>query len=264
MKQLDLEMIQMLNGLKIGNKFCLISVILFMTLFSSCNKADPYKYKYTTGDVFQVSLNDSMYVDIKCYESGVIETITTKDRFGMKNGLSLEYHPNGMLRNKYFWENDTVAGGYWIYNDIGELQVYYTYVGGEKNGDMYEYDNNTNIKSHFLFENGKAVFVAYYEKGQKNISSAIPIFKNEMINNDSIYNVRITFPFPFKGDLEIFLKDTLDFNLEQIDKYNIDLTITNFDERWTAYEFLLEYEPVEGDSLSRTEQVYKRVLELDR
>ena len=47
------------------------------------------------------------------------------------------------------------------------------------------------------------------------------------------------------------------------DRYNIDLTITNFDECWAVYEFLLEYEPVEGDSLSRTEQVYKRVLKFD-
>lgn len=257
-------MIEILNGRKIGSNFRGVSVFLILVLVMlSCNKKKHELSRFSPNELYQVLINDSVTVDVKWYESGLIQSITTKDKFGVKNGLSVEYHPNGVLKNRYSWKDNKVSGEYWIYKNTGQPLIYYTYVDGEKNGDMYEYVNDSTIKSHFLFESGSAIYVGYYENGKKTISSAIPAFKNEKIKSDSIYNVRITFPFPFKGDLEIYLKDSIDFNLEYVDKYNVDLTITNFDKNWVAYDFLLEYEPVEDDSLSRTEQVYTRVLEID-
>jgi hypothetical protein len=257
-------MIEILSGRKIGSSFGGASVFFLLVLVMlSCNKKKNELSRFSANELYQVLINDSVTVDVKWFENGLIQSITTKDKFGVKNGLNVEYHPNGVLKNRYSWEDNKVSGGYWIFNDAGQRLIYYTYVDGEKNGDMYEYVNDSTIKSHFLFENGRAIYVGYYENGQKTICSAIPAFKNEKIKSDSVYNVSISFPFPFKGDLEIYLKDTVDFKLEYVDKYNVDLTITNFDRNWAAYEFLVEYEPTEDDSLSRTEQVYTRVLEID-
>ena len=235
-----------------------------MLVVICCNQTEPQVSRFSANEPYQILINDSIAVDVKWFENGLVQSITTRDKFGVKNGLSVEYHPNGMVKNRYSWKDNKVSGGYWIYNDTGQSLVYYTYEENEKNGDMYEYLNDSTIKSHFLFEDGRAIYVGYYDNGNKTISSAIPAFKDEVINEDSIYNVRITFPFPFKGDLEIFLKDTIDFRLEYLDKYNIDLTIRNFDKTWVAYEFLIEYEPAEEDSLSRTEQVYTRTLDARR
>lgn len=127
---------------------------------------------------------------------------------------------------------------------------------------MFEYSHDASLKSHILFENGNAIYVGTYEKGEKYLSSPFPVFQNEKIEDDSIYFARITFPFPFKGYLEIFLRDTIQFKKEIVDKYTLDLTIFNFDRSWDKYELLLEYKPAEDDSLVWTEQVYGRTLKL--
>jgi hypothetical protein len=46
-------------------------------------------------------------------------------------------------------------------------------------------------------------------------------------------------------------------------KYNLNLTITNFDRSWKKFEMLLEYEPAENDSLVWTEQVYGRTIKIE-
>lgn len=257
-------MIQKLSGLKINHNLIRVLVLsLIMLSAICCDQTESDFSRFSANEPYEILINDSVAVDVTWFENGLVQSITTKDKSGVKNGISIDYHPNGMLKNRYSWKDNKITGGYQIYDDMGQPLVYYTYAEGEKNGDMYEYLNDSTIKSHFLFEDGRAIYVGYYDNGKKTISSAIPAFKDEVINEDSVYNVRISFPFPFKGNLEIFLKDTIDFNLEYLDKYNVDLTITNFDKTWVAYEFLLEYEPAEEDSLSRTEQVYTRTLDID-
>nr|MBI1229206.1 hypothetical protein [Cytophagales bacterium] len=240
-------------------------LILYIMVLAaiSCNEKEQCGSRFSANESYELLINDSVAVDVTWFENGLVQSITTKDKFGIKNGLSVDYYPNGMLKNRYSWKDNKITGGYWIYDDTGQPTVYFTYAEGEKNGDMYEFLNDSTIKAHFLFKDGRAIYVGYYDNGKKTISSAIPAFKDEVIKDDSIYNVRISFPFPFKGDLEIFLKDTIDFNLEYLDKHNVDLTITNFDKTWAAYEFLLEYVPAEEDSLSRTEQIYTRTLDID-
>jgi hypothetical protein len=253
----------MLSGQKIDSSIVYMVAMVLVFLIESCKKKESQLPQFFTDRETQILINDSIYMDIKWYENGLINTLTTKDKLGIKNGLNLEYHTNGILKTKFFWKNNMISGGYWIYNDTGELQVFYNYIDGDKNGNMYEYDAKSSIKSHFIFKDGKAIYVSSYDNGEKNISSAIPVFSDEKFINDSIYNVKISFPYPYRGELDIFLRDTINFTMKSIDKYNIELTITNFDRNWAYYEFLLEYEPAEDDSLSRTEQIYKRVLEIN-
>ncbi|GAB4107639.1 hypothetical protein GCM10028791_00850 [Echinicola sediminis] len=128
---------------------------------------------------------------------------------------------------------------------------------------MFEFSNDSLIKSHFLFKDGKAIYLGAYGDGRKGLSSPLPVFKNERIRNDSTYEAEITFPFSFKGDMDILLLDTIEYEKEFVDKYNINLTITNFDKSWKVYELLLDYSPAEDDSLAATEQIYKHTINVE-
>ncbi|MGY6521743.1 MAG: hypothetical protein ACXIUD_08450 [Mongoliitalea sp.] len=160
------------------------------------------------------------------------------------------------------WKNDKIEGEYWMFNDLGEKIKFYTYFNNEKHGDMYEFYKEENTITHRLFKNNEPIYIAVYKDKVKQFNTPVPVFHNEAVKKDSVYEVHIEFPFPFKGNLELFLKDTIDFKKEYLDKYNVKLTINNFDKSWNKYDMLLEYEPVEGDTLIWTEQIYSRTIQI--
>lgn len=237
--------------------------LLNLQLFASCKNEDQSRMEIIKGDYFQIFRNDTLTVEIKLYENGTIKSTSSIDSIGNKNGPQMEYYPNGVLKKKYFSTKGYITGEYSMFNDRGEIMISQNYIDGVKSGNMWEYAHESLLKSHILYDNGHAIFVGAYEKGEKIISSILPIFEREEIRNDSIYEAKIEFPFPFKGNIKIYFKDTLDFKKEYTDKYNLNLTITNFDKSWKNYEMLIEYLPAENDSLVWTEQVYKRTINID-
>jgi hypothetical protein len=253
----------MSNGLRIGNSHILVLMIFNMFLFTSCYEKMTDKLGLLEGEPLNINKNDSIHIEMEFYENGFLKNFITKDHLNIKNGQQLEYYPNGVLKKKYSCKNGIIDGIFLTYNDSGQQVSCSVYVDGEKNGDMYEYSPNSFLKSHILFEDGHAIYVGAYENGNKILSSPFPVFSNEQIRNDSIYEVMISFPFLYKGELEVFLRDTIDFKKEYLDKYALNLTIFNFDRSWKSFELLLEYEPSIDDSLVWTEQVYKRTIEIE-
>lgn len=252
----------MSNGLRINNNYVLVLVLFNMLLFTSC-----YEERADTSGLLErksliINKNDSIRIEMEFFENGFLKNFITKDHLNIKNGQQLEYYPNGVLKKKYNCKNGVIDGVFLTYNDSGQQVSCSMYVDGEKNGDMYEYSPSSILKSHILFEDGHAIYVGAYENGNKILSSPFPVFSNEKIRSDSVYEVKISFPFQYKGELEVFLRDTIDFKKEYLDKYALNLTISNFDKSWKSFELLLEYEPSIDDSLVWTEQVYKRTIEI--
>lgn len=155
-----------------------------------------------------------------------------------------------------------ISGKFWKYNDSGEGVYYSNYYDGIKTGDTYENNTGQSLKAHFLFEDGNAIYLGYYDKGGKQLNSPTPVFQEEKIMNDSVYQAKIIFPFPFKGNMEIYLQDSLNFTKDYTNKYNLNLKITIHKKSWVGFDMLLEYEPVVGDSLMWTEQVYNHTIKI--
>lgn len=238
-------------------------LVLIIQLYVGCRRDTQRRIVISTDESFNLLMNDTLNTEVKWYNNGLVESIMSIDKSGIKNGIQLEYHPNGILKESYFCENGKISGPLWKYNELGGRIYYSNYINGIKTGDTYEFNNDLFLKSHFLFEDENAIYLGYYEKGEKQINSPIPVFIDEKNRNDSIYEARITFPFPFKGNLEIYFQDTINFKKEYLDKYNLNLIITNYDRSWKKFEMLLEYEPVENDSLVWTEQVYSRTIRIE-
>lgn len=234
-----------------------------MSPIFSCEKNQKFNNEISSIQPILIKLNDTLDIDVKLYENGFVKSIISKNKLGIKNGFELEYYPNGILKKKYFNINAKINGEFWEYNDLGEVVYSSTYVDGIKMGNTFEYSSNRYVKSHFLFEDDNAIYLGYYENGKKQLNSIMPVFKEESLTNDSIYQAKINFPFPYKGSLEIYLHDTINFKKEYKDKYNLNLTITNFNKSWKKYDMLLEYIPADEDSLIWTEQVYGRNLKID-
>lgn len=258
--QKGLEMTQISNGLIKTDRCCLLLSVLFLYMLSSCQKNGQRNLEFKTDEPFQIMMNDSVNVDIEWYENGFVKSIVTKSRSGLRNGPQLEYYPNGVLKEKYEWKNGKMEGRRWIYNDSGQKVNFFTYIDGKRNGDAYEFSNNSSLKTHIVFKEDISIYVGYYEEGKKLLGTPYPVLKDEKIREDGSYNVKIMFPFPFEGEMEIYLRDTIKFKMEYIDKYKRDLTITNFEKIWRKYELLLEYKPAENDSLFWSEQVHEQTI----
>lgn len=263
MNQKKLGMTRILNGQRIGSSHILLSIIIKVILFTSCHKKVDERLELMSGETLNFTMNDSIRLEMEFFENGSLKYINTKNRLNIKNGPQLEYYPNGILKKKFYCKNGLIDGVFLTFNDSGQKLSWSMYVDGTKNGDMYEFLHDSFVKSHFLFENGDAIYIGTYENGIKKLSSPFPVFKDENIRNDSIYEAMITFPFPYKGELEVFLPDTIMFKKEYVDRYTLNLTISNFDPSWKNIELLLEYKPSTDDSLVWTEQVYKRTIDLE-
>lgn len=256
-------MIRIGIGLKKINSLSLLLMIIVLYPFLSCERQIQNKFENSDGEPIQILMNDTLNLEVHWHDNGFIKSVKTLNKLGVENGFQLEYYPNGVLKEKFFCKNGEISGEFWKYNDSGEKIYFSNYINGKKTGDTYEFYNNQFLKSHFLFEDGNAIYFGYYEGGKKQINSPVPVFQDEKIRSDSIYEVKITFPFPFKGDLEIYFNDTIKFEKEYMDKYNLKLTITNFNDSWKKYDMLLEYTPTENDSLVWTEQVYNRTIRIE-
>ena len=254
------EMIQMLNGIIIKR---FLFGILGLLYFYSCQNRENVKYKFKSEETYKILINETENLKFEWYSNGFVKSITRINDLGLNNGIQLKYYPNGILMEKSEWKNGKIEGELRMFNDLGEKIKFYTYFNNEKHGNMYEFYKEANTITHRLFKNDELIYIAIYQNNIKQFNTPVPIFRNETVENDSIYEVQIEFPFRFKGKLEIFLKDTIDFRKEYLDNYNLKLTISNFDKSWTKYDILLEYEPAEGDTLIWTEQVYSRTIEIN-
>lgn len=250
----------MANGV-INISFKLLYLLLFLSIIG-CKKGNSEKVSLLANNILELEKNDSVNLVLELYDNGIVKLLHTENKSGIKNGLSLSYYPNGITKEKFNWRNGKLHGGYWIYNELGEVIKFYNYEEGEKSGDMYEYVYDSFIQTHRIFRNNDAIYSEIFEEGKKIFNSPIPIFLEETIN-DTIYETRIRFPFKFNGNLEILLRDSVNFEKEYIDKYNLNLKITNFDREWKKYELRLVYEPSENDTLIWTDYVYNRTISID-
>lgn len=253
-------MILIKNGQNESNYTRLLPIIFIISLAMSCESRE--RLLITSDKPYQVLLNDSMYTEFQWYKNGVVKSIISKNKMGVKDGLQLRYYQNGFIKEKYYCNNGKISGEFWKYNDSGGKVYYSNYDEGVQSGNTYEFHTDQSLKAHFLFEEGNAIYLGYYENGEKQLNSPIPVFQEERIMYDSVYEAKITFPFPFKGNIEIYFQDSLNFRKVYSDKHNLGLTITNFKKSWEGFDMLLEYDPVVGDSLMWTEQVYNHTIKI--
>ncbi len=250
-------------GQRIRISFNVFMWLLIIHLLGACKEDDQSRFDISAVDSFYLLVNDTLNANVKWFPNGLVKSIENLDKNGIKNGIQLEYYSNGILKGKYYCKSGKNSGQFWKYNELGEMIYFSNYINDIQTGDTYEFNNEQSVKSHFLFENGNAIYLGYYDRGKKQLSSPLPVFRDENVRNDSIYEAIITFPFEFKGNLEIYLQDTLNFQKDYVDKYNLTLTISNFNRSWKKYEMLLEYEPAKNDSLIWTEQIYNRTIRIE-
>lgn len=248
------------NGV-INIENCLI-FLLFFVWITGCNKGDRDNILLIDDSIIEIKKSDSVNLVIELYDNGMVKVVQTENILGVKNGINVAYHPNGLAKEKFNWNDGKLQGGYWIYNELGEVVKYYNYEDGKKEGDMYEYLTGTSIRTHRIFRNDNAIYSEIFENGKKIFNSPIPLFLKETISN-KIYKTTISFPFKFRGELDIFLRDSIEFEKEYVDKYKLDLKIVNFNKEWKQYELRLVYEPAEDDTLIGTDYVYNRTVDLD-
>jgi len=248
-----------LSGLKIkkGNTI-LILFITFLIIFSCQNEY--HKKEIVKDNNFQIIKNDTLIISIELFENGILKSVSSVNHLGNKNGIQMEYHPNGVLKEKFFSVDGYIYGELVKFNELGQQIISQNYEHGIKSGNMFEFSNESILNSHILYKNNQAIYVGVYEEGKRIINSLLPVFENEVISKDSVYEARLVFPYPYNGSINIFLKDTVDFNIEYLEKHILNLTITNYNKSWVNYEMLIEYQPGEVDSLIWTEQVYKRSI----
>lgn len=237
------------------SKLCFSILILFT--FSCEDKRNLVSIE---GNIVSILKNDSLNLIIELHDNGNVKKMISKRKDSI---LVISYFDTGLI-NEYI---PTLAGKkhgeYLLYDESGRIKKKVKYKEGSRHGDTFEFFYDTYSLSQRLYENDDAIYSSVYMEGEKIFNSPIPVFEDEIFDSSS-YEALITFPFKFKGKIEIYFRDSLDFDKTLIDKYNMRLRINNFKNDWPQYEIRLVYEPSEDDTLIETDFVYNRSIDSDR
>lgn len=74
---------------------------------------------------------------------------------GIKNGFSVNYYNNGVIKCLCRYQNDTLEGMAMNYDSLGNLSYTQTLKKGKSNGFFQTYYNNKSIKKRYFIENDK-------------------------------------------------------------------------------------------------------------
>jgi hypothetical protein len=235
---------------------------IFILLFSfSCKDKD--NVFIIDDNTFSIMKDDSLNITIELYENGIVKNLITENKFLENSGINISYFSNGLVKEFFSTKDRKRHGEYLLYNNSGKILKKSNYIEGKKNGDTFEFFYDKSIWSQRVYKDGNAIYSGVYEDGKKIFNSPIPIFEKETFDTHS-YEAFITFPFKFKGEVHVFLRDSIEFDKKYIDKYNIKLKINNFNSLWPKFELRLVYEPSENDTLINTDFVYNRHISSDR
>jgi antitoxin component YwqK of YwqJK toxin-antitoxin module len=249
-------MIKIKSG--VNNYFSYL-LVLSLFLFSCEDNGNKFILE---DNIFSIIKDDSINITIELYENGIIKNLISENRFLENRGVNIRYFSNGLVNEFFSTKDRKKHGEYLLYDNSGEILEKSNYIEGKKNGNTFEFYYDKSIWSQRVYIDGNAIYSGVFEDGKKIFNSPIPIFEKEVINTD-YYEAFITFPFKFRGEVHLFLRDSIEFEKKYIDKYNIKLIINNFRSFWPKYELRLVYEPSENDTLINTEFVYNRNISSD-
>lgn len=238
------------------NKPIVVIICLFVFLLS-CERDKGGKIIVETSKDGTYILNslDSIKLFMSINKNGGIKLLTYFDEKGLRCGDSYEYYDNGVLKTKSQWIRDVQVGEEKIYDEAGDLIWFYNYKDGMKDGLMYEFEKNGDLKQHKILKSDKTVYAGIYNEGKKYLDIIYPEYISET-TIDSIYTAIIKIPMQYKGTMKVLLRDTLDFEKEHIDKNTFKLSIKNA-ENLRSYDIRFVYSPSENDTLVKSEYTYE-------
>lgn len=95
------------------------------------------------------------YEEIIRDKSGNIQTIITYDKNDIKDGETLHYHPNGVLKKIIPYQNGKINGHVYHYYKNSFLESHGLIINDLQEGIFNYYHNNGRIKANMKFINGK-------------------------------------------------------------------------------------------------------------
>jgi len=93
-------------------------------------------------------------IGVEYYPNGLLRNLTTYDE-GLRDGIVLEFLPNGALRFHWQFVNDKREGISKVYHDNGKLKVALNFVDDKEQGDFKVFDRSGNYKETIIFRDGK-------------------------------------------------------------------------------------------------------------
>jgi hypothetical protein len=172
----------------------------------------------------------------------------------MREGYGYQYHKNGVLKNKSWWENGKKEGEELIYDSTGILEGKYQYHEGKQDGPIFRYENGI-LKSHQIKKSGKLLYEGLYKGPEKYLNKLCPFYIEEFFFEDKYY-AKLMFPFDYLGQMEIQAKGTTVENIEQLKDNTFQLVINDALDL-TDYELRLSYYPAPSDTLVHSTYIYK-------
>lgn len=158
-----------------------LCVILLCLLLLSCNHDNKIIKYYESGEILsEIRINDDSIKQgetITYYKNGVIKSIVTYFD-GKKNGEVYSYYENGKLESVFNWLNDTPYGNGLIFNAKGQMDEYRYY---NRRGDL--------IYKIKFDENGK-------KKEEYGVVITPILVGNQCFKLDKIYEVELDIAYP--------------------------------------------------------------------
>lgn len=249
-------MIKIKNG---ANNCFFYLMMLLLFVFSCEDKGNVFTID---DNMFSIMKDDSLSVTIELYENGIVKKLITENKNNKNSGVNISYFENGLVKEFFSTQAGKKHGEYLLYDESGRILKKVNYGVGNRHGDTFEFFYDKFFLSQRIYKNDDAIYSSVYKEGKKIFNSPIPVFEEEVFDSD-YYEALITFPFKFKGEVQVFLRDSIEFEKSYIDKYNIKLKIKNFKSTWPKFELRLVYEPSENDTLIKTDFVYNRSITSD-
>jgi len=236
-----------------------IFMILAVLITVACEKNSQLSFVQDKTDNYLFFRNsDSTRLVVKINGKNKLTWFGEIDNDDNKNGYYFEYYDNGQLYRKSFYSNGLMNGEERVYNEKGWLQWAFNYVDDIRNGHMYEYWENGDLKQHKIYNNGEMMYASIYHEGEKKIDSIYPFTVKESKNKEDYIGI-FKFPIPFPGEMEIYLRDSLDFSTKFIDKQTFRVKINN-EKDLKVFDMRFIYHPNENDTLIFSEYFYEHTV----
>ena len=97
---------------------------------------------------------------------------------GLKEGIWMDYYPNGAIKAYVSYENNVLNGVYELYDDNGKLYSRGNYIKGLKEGDWNVFQTDSSVMEHRLYVHGWPSIVEQFDE-KDQMYNAYPGFNFE-------------------------------------------------------------------------------------
>lgn len=119
-------------------------------------------------------------------------------------------------------------------------------------------DKSGNLTSHTLVKDGRPVYLATYLNQKKISNHLLPWIQDAFLFEDKYY-LKVYFPFPYRGKINIELKNDPEYVLTPVEDQKYQVVI-NHALDLNHVDFIFHYKPAAADTLVETTFSYSYVM----